>query len=152
MTMPTLPTPNPLTDLYALIEKGTFEKDFDFMGKTYRFRSLFDEDYNWRDQFTNLGSPTAMLTSQRSPTIAIALVSIDGIPVNEFPGMAEPPSSLPAQLREYAKENKFMVAYNLHHVLLSKMPRHFIEGLFDLFIEQVEKPSKEVGAEAVKKP
>ena len=151
MTLAAVPVHNPLTDLLALIDKGTFEKDIEFMGKTYTFRSLFDEDYNWRDQFVNLGSPTAMLTSQRSPTLAIALVAIDGLRVNELPGMADAPSSLPVQLREFAKENRFMVAYNLHHNVLGKLPRHFIEGLFDLFIEQVEKPSKEVGAEAIKK-
>src|SRR5439155_26818527 len=79
---------NPLEHLYQLIAKGTIQKDIAISRgdktTTYTLRSLYDEDYTWRDQFVNISSPAAMLSSQKSPTIAIATVAIDGVAVEQL--------------------------------------------------------------------
>lgn len=150
MPMPK-PSVNPLEDLYQLIAAGQITKDIEFQGKTYTFRSLCDEDYTWRDQYVNMTGPVAYNASQRSPTLAIATVAIDGIPVEQMDLGAEA-SGIPAAARDLIKGNeKFLIAHNLHERVYTKLPRDFVRELYGLYVEAIEKPSKEVGPDDVKK-
>jgi len=145
------PSVNPLEDLYQLISKGQVQKDVEYQGKIYRFRSLCDEDYTWRDQYTSMSGPVSYASSQRSPTLAIAIVAIDGIPVEQIVELTAEGSGIPQAARELIRDNeKFLIAHNLHEKVLSKLPRDYIVGLYSLFFEQVEKPSRAVEVEDIK--
>lgn len=128
---------NPLLDLMALIERGTMEKTVKVVGKEFCFRSLFDEDYNWRDQFINMESPAAMITSARTPTLAIATVSIDGVLVSELEGMDSSDGEF----------TKFANARKLYTTVYSKLPRKVIEKLHQFFVEEIELPSRKIDEE-----
>jgi hypothetical protein len=142
---------NPLDDLYDLIEKGKVTKTVTCRGKTYTFRSLFDEDYTWRDQFINMNGPMVMLSSQRSPTLAVATVAIDGVPVEQIPGLDEVGEGIPLSAREFiASNSKYLIAYNLHTKVYSKLPREYLEELYDLFQKEVELPTRIVSEEDIK--
>lgn len=143
--------PNPLIDLFDLIEKGHMQKDILYQGKTYTFRSLNDEDYTWRDQFMNTSGPASIVSSQRAPTLAIATVKIDGIPVEEIDELSKPEEQLPLALQEFVAANiKFLIAYNLYKKVYALLPREYITGLHRLFLEQVESPSRTVKPEEIK--
>lgn len=142
---------NPLDDLYDLIEKGKITKTVSCRGKTYTFRSLFDEDYTWRDQFVNMNGPMVMLSSQRSPTLAVATVAVDGIAVEQIPGLDEIGDGVPLTAREFIVSNsKYLMAYNLHINLYSKLPREYLEELYDLFQSEIELPTRIVSEKEIK--
>lgn len=128
---------NPMQDLLALIERGTMEKEVKVAGKLFRLRSLFDEDYTWRDRFISMGSPASMLTSSRAPTLAIATVSIDGVPVEELEGID----------KGTGEDAKFTRAYSLYTNLYTKLPRFVIEQLMQFWVEEIEAPSKKIDVE-----
>lgn len=142
---------SPLEDLYQLIAKGQIQKDIEYQGKVYRFRSLCDEDYTWRDQYTSMTGPVSYASSQRSPTLAIAIVAIDNVPVEQIEELSAEASGIPPEARQLIRDNeKFLIAHNLHEKVLSKLPRDYIIGLYSLFIEQVEKPSRIIEGEDIK--
>lgn len=142
---------NPLDDLYDLIEKGKITKTVSLRGKTYTFRSLQDEDYVWRDQFVNMNGPMVMLSSQRSPTLAVATIAIDGVAVEQIPGLDEVGESIPLSAKEFVVSTaKYLMAYNLHTKVYSKLPREYLEDLYDLFLKEVELPSRIVTPENIK--
>lgn len=144
------PVVNPLENLYQLIQKGTIQKDVVCRGQTWRFRTLFDEDYTWRDQFINMSGPTAMASSSRAPTIAVATVAIDGVPVEQIEELHKLADSLPIQAQELIRENpKYLVAYNLYEVIV-KLPRDHVKELYDKFMTDVEMPSRQVDSGDVK--
>lgn len=136
---------NPLADLYQLIEKGRIQKPVTVRGKTFLFRSLNDEDYTWRDQFVNMSGPVVMFSSQRSPTLAVATVAIDGVPVEQIEGLDEMGDKIPMAAREFVAANaKYLIAYNLHSHLYSQLPREYLEELYDKFLTEIEAPSRAV--------
>jgi hypothetical protein len=150
MAMPK-PAVNPLEDLFQLISKGSMQKDIEFRGKVYTFRSLYDEDYVWRDQYVNMNGPVSMASSQRSPTLAIACVAIDGVPVEQLDDLNEKTTGLPAAALELIRENqKYLIAYNLHDKVFSKLPRDYVIELYSEFVKQVEIPARTVKADDVK--
>jgi hypothetical protein len=141
---------NPLEDLYQLISRGTIHKDVEHQGKIYRFLSLFDEDYTWRDQFTNMSGPAAYNSSQRAPTLAIATVAIDGIPVEQIEDLTKPPKDLAQAIQDLIRENsKYIVAYNLYQIY-TKLPREYVIELYAKFLEEVETAARMVKAEDIK--
>ena len=146
------PTHNPITDLFAMIEKGKIEKTFKYTGKDWTFRSLNDEDCNWRDSFLNTASGAALLASVRAPELAIACVAIDGIPVNQLPEMVEPDEDATPELVARIKKegpSPLLVAYNLLHKLFNKLPRPYLVGLHELYEKEVEN-AVELTEDAVK--
>lgn len=154
MPMPK-PAFNPLENLYRLITAGTVQKDISItrgeQKTVYTLRSLYDEDYTWRDQFVNMSSPAAMVSSQKSPTLAIATVAIDGIPVEQMDDLqkmddVDLPENVKATIRESAK---YLPAFNLHK-LYSKMPRDYIVELYEKYLRDVELPARKIGQEDVK--
>lgn len=149
MPMPK-PAKNPLEDLYTLISKGSIQRDVECRGKVWRFRSLCDEDYTWRDQFTNMSGPVSMASSQRAPTIAVACVAIDGVPVEQVEELSKLADGLPQAAQDLIRENpRYLIAYNLYDVL-QKLPRDYVLELYDKFISAVEIPARSVGADEVK--
>jgi hypothetical protein len=140
-TMSSIPKPekNPLEDLYSLIEKGSITKDLTYRGKVFTFRSLNDEDYIWRDQFVNAATPMALMSSQRAPTLAIATLAIDGVAVEQM------------GLDQGSGLTENIIAYNLYKNVYSKMPRQYLLGLHNMFVDEVERPSQTVTEEDVKK-
>jgi hypothetical protein len=150
MAMPK-PAVNPLEDLFQLISRGEFQKEIEYRGKKYLFRSLCDEDYTWRDQYVNMSGPVAYAASQRSPTLSIACVAIDGVPVEQMDDLNAEGSGIPQAARDLIRANeKFLIAHNLHEKVFSKLPRDYIVGLYSLFLEQVEKASRVIEVEDVK--
>jgi len=136
--------PNPLDDIFKLIEQGEFQKNIDINlgGKktTFTFRSLYDEDYTWRDRYVSIDSQVAMAASLRAPTLAIATVAIDGVPVDEMPELTEGIDTAPELARDFVNKNrKFIVAYNLLTKIYQKLPRNVIMELYDKYSEEVEK-------------
>ena len=151
MPMPK-PSTNPLQDLYDLIEKGHIQKDVAYQGKTFTFRSLREEDFAWRDQFVNTTNAFAMMSSSRSPTLAIATLAIDGIGVEQIDDLQEFPEDYPQVLRESAQTDRnLLIAYNLHRKVYSQMPRDYLVGLHEAYVDQVEVPSRVVKDKDVKK-
>lgn len=149
------PTVNPLEDLYALIDQGKIEKDITIVRgpitKVFRFRSLFDEDYNWRDRFVSIDTQLAMSASLRAPTLAIATVAIDGVPVDNLEGMADIDPTLPQVIRDVMVQDiKYVIAYNLYSKVYEKLPRDVVIELYNKYIEEVEKVARTVNGEAVK--
>lgn len=145
------PVVNPLEDLYNLIEKGNIEKDIECRGKVYRLRSLCDEDYAWRDKFVSMDTQLAMLAAMRAPTLAIATVAVDGVPVEQIPGLPDIDPTIPQALQDLMKQDlKFVIAYNLHSKVYSKLPREYVVELYRKFVDDLEKPSREVDGEQVK--
>jgi hypothetical protein len=137
------PTVDPLKKLYDLIEKGKIEKDIEFQGTVYRFRSLNDEECAWRDQFIQTSLPTiAMFTAQRAPTLAIATVAINGVAVADLPNMGPTEQQAGAEI-------KYAVAYNLRK-FYSDFPQWYIEGLHGLYLEQIETQIRKLTEEQVK--
>jgi len=143
---------NPLDDLYNLIEKGKIQKTVVYQRKTYTFRSLNDEDYTWRDQFVNMNGALVMYSSIRSPTLAVATVMVDGVPVEQIPGLDTLEEVLPQAVQERVQEaSKYLLAYNLHTRLYSQLPREYLEGLYDEYLKVVETPAQTVATpEAIK--
>lgn len=142
---------NPLTDLYALIEKGKIQKPVTVRGKTFVLRSLNDEDYTWRDQFVNMNGAVVHFSSQRSPTLAVATVAIDGVPVEQIEGLDTVAESIPLAAREFiASTAKYPIAYNLHTKVYSQLPREFLEELYDKFLSEIEAPSRMVDEKDIK--
>lgn len=151
MPMPR-PAVNPLEDLFQLISAGYITKEIEFRGKKYTFRSLCDEDHTWRDQYVNMSSPVAYNASQRSPTLAIATVAIDGVAIEQMDELGAEASGIPKAARELIKDNeKFLIAHNLHEKVYSKLPRDYVRDLHALYVENFEKPAREVGTAEVKK-
>lgn len=148
MPMPK-PAVNPLDDLYQLIQKGSIQKDVVCRGKTWRFRSLFDEDYTWRDQFTNMSGPVSMTSSQRAPTLAVATVSIDGVPIEQIDELQKVNENLPQGAKDLIREHpKFLMAFNLMEII-SKMPRDYVMELYEKFVTEVERPARSVAIEDI---
>jgi uncharacterized protein (DUF1499 family) len=149
MAMPK-PAVNPLEDLYQLISRGTIQKDVECRGKVWRFRSLFDDDYTWRDQFVNMSGPVSMSSSQRAPTVAVATVAIDGVPVESIEELTKVAENLPQAAQDLIRENpKYLIAYNLYEII-SKLPRDHVVELYEKFLSEVEVPSRKVGADDIK--
>jgi len=144
------PDRNPLQDLYELIEKGQITKDIQYKNKVFTFRSLNDEDYIWRDQLVNASNYLSLMSSQRAPTLAIATVAVDGIPVEQM-DLDQYPDDYPKALRISQPDNTFIIAYNLWKKLYSKMPRNYLIGLHNLYVDEIELPSQKVSEEDVKK-
>lgn len=140
---------NPLSDLYQLIEKGKILKKVEHRGKTFTFRSLFDSDYTWRDQFMNMNSPAVMLSSMRTPTLAIATVAIDDVPVEQIDGLDQLDEAIPPSVKENLRTTKYLIAYNLRE-FFEQLPRDYIEELYDKFVTEVEIPSRIIPAEELK--
>ena len=146
---------NPLDDLYNLIEKGTIQKEIviekNGVRKTYTLRSLFDEDYNWRDRFVNMDSPVALGASLRSPTLAIATVAIDGVPVETIEDLSKIDDALPDVVKDaIAPDVKYIVAFNLHTKVYSKLPRDYITDLYSRYVSEVEAVARNVTREEIK--
>jgi hypothetical protein len=135
-------TSNPLEKLYRIIENGRLEENIEFRGTVYRMRSLNDEEYSWRDQFVNAGSLMSIFSVQRAPTLAVATVAIDGVPVEQLPGMLDTPEALLKDQMGGA-DRKYIAAFNLRK-LYSSMPRDFVEGLYDLYFSKIEKPASSI--------
>lgn len=149
MPMPK-PAVNPLDDLYQLIQKGAIQKDVVCRGKTWRFRSLFDEDYTWRDQFTNMSGPVSMTSSQRAPTIAVATVAIDGIPIEQMEELQKVAENLPQGAKDLIRESpKFLMAFNLYEIIV-QLPRDHVMELYEKFIEEVERPARSITLDNLK--
>lgn len=137
------PTVNPLSKILDIIEKGKITKDIEFRGDLYTFRSLNDEEYSWRDQFLPTSLPVmALFTAQRAPTLAIATVAINGVLVEEIPEFK------PTE-QQAGAEVKFAAAYNLRK-FYSDCPQWFVEGLYALYMDQVEVPARKLTEGEVK--
>jgi len=147
---------NPLEHLYQLIAKGTIQKDIAISRgdktTTYTLRSLYDEDYTWRDQFVNMSSPAAMVSSQKSPTLAIATVAIDGVAVEQLDDLQKMDDvDLPQAVKDSVREGaKYLPAYNLHTHVYSKLPRDYVVELYEKYLREIEIPARKVGVEDVK--
>lgn len=143
---------NPLVDLFNLIERGHIEKDIEleYQGckKVFRLRSLLDEDYTWRDRFVAIDNPLTMATSLRVPTLAIATVSIDGVPVADIDGMTDE-DDIPPSVKTHSNDRKFVVAYNMLRQY-EKMPRDLINILYQKFVNEIESISHKIDGESVK--
>lgn len=134
---------NPLSSILELIEKGKITKDIGFEGTLYTLRSLNDEEYSWRDQFLQTSLPVmALFTAQRGPTLAIATVAINGVNVEDIPEFK------PTE-QQAGAEVKYAAAYNLRK-FYAGCPQWFIEGLYDLYMKQVEIPARKVTEAEVK--
>jgi hypothetical protein len=140
MSMPK-PEKNPLHDLYELIEKGNITKEITYRQKKYTFRSLNDEDYNWRDQFVNTTNYMSMMTSQRAPTLAIATIAIDGVPVEQMDLTEDNPLA----------DATYMIPHNLYKNVYSKLSRGYLVGLYNLYLKEIEEPAQTITEEDVKK-
>lgn len=147
MTIPKLAT-SPLADLYALIDKGKIEKDIVVRGKSYRLRSLFDEDYNWRDRFVTIDTQLAMANTLRAPTLAIATVALDGVPVEQIDDLTKIDDSVPQVVRDVL-EPRYVIAYKLY-TIYKALPRDYVTELYNAYVEDVEKVARSVNGEQVK--
>lgn len=139
-----------IDNLFMLIEKGTIQKDITIRDRIWTFRSLFDEDYTWRDQFVNLGSPAGMLASQRTPTLAVACVAIDGISAEECAKEVEgrekeKDDADMLRMAMASQEPKYQTAYSLYTKLFSKLPREVILELYDQYVKEIDTPSRKFG-------
>jgi hypothetical protein len=147
---------NPLEDLYQLISRGAVQRDIVVARgdktTTYTLRSLYDEDYTWRDQFVNMSSPAAMVSSQKSPTLAIATLAIDGIPVEQISDLQKMDDlDLPQSVKDSIREGaKYLPAYNLHTHVYSKLPRDYVVELYEKYLREVEAPARKVGTDEIK--
>ena len=155
MPMPK-PAFNPLEALYQIITRGTIQKDIAITRgdktTTYTLRSLFDEDYNRRDQFVNMGSPAAMVSSQKSPTLAIATVAIDNVGVENIDDLQKMDDvDLPQAVKDSIREGaKYLPAYNLHTHIYSKLPRDYIAELYEKYLREIEVPARKIEVQDVK--
>jgi hypothetical protein len=96
-----------------------------------------------------MSGPVSMASSQRAPTIAVATVALDGVPVEQMPELQVLASSLPQQAQDMVRENpKYLIAYNLYEIL-AKLPRDHVMELYSLFIE-IEVEARKVGADEIK--
>lgn len=140
-----------LKDLYQLIERGQIVKDIQVRGKTWTMRSLHEADYVWRDQFLNITSPAALSASTRAPTLAVAVVAIDGEPVADDETLKTITGDMPAAVKEYVAANStYLVAYNLYEKVLSKMPRDYIVELYNAYKKEVLDVAEKVEKEDIK--
>lgn len=140
------PAQNPIADLLALIERGEITRDIMVNGKKFTLRSLFDEDYTWRDSFVNMSSDVGLVASLRAPTLAISCIAIDDVPVASIDGMFDR-TDVPDQ---HTVSDKFLIAYNLYRKLFARLPRPFTVELYQKFLEEVEMVSKQVMEEDLK--
>lgn len=140
--MDTAPKINPLDKLHELIERGHIQETIEFNGSTYRVRSLNDEEYCWRDQFVNYAQGAlSIFMAQRAPTLAIAITHIDGVPVASIPDLQLNEEESRLRDQTGGGDTKFVAAHKLLK-LLSTLPRDYVEGLYDLYFERVEKVAK----------
>lgn len=144
---------NPLIELFHIIEKGYLEKDIpvQYGNRTvvFRLRSLFDEDYTWRDRFINMDNALTMATSMRVPTLAIATVAIDNVPVADVEDFLSD-KDVPAGIREtYRHDVKFTIAYNVMRKY-EKFPRELVNELYKQYTEQIESVAQNVTGESIK--
>lgn len=140
-----------LHDLYQLIEQGRVVKDITVRGKVFTMRSLQEADYVWRDQFLNISSPAAWSASTRAPTLAVAMVAIDGQPVADDDTLKTLAADVPAAVKEYITANStYLVAYNLYEKVLSKMPHDYVVELYNAYNAEVLTPAEKVTAEQLK--
>lgn len=150
MSLQTHAMVSPLDFLHQMVAKGTMEKIIEHEGQTYTMRSLFDEDYNWRDRFGDMSGPMSFSSSLRAPTLALAVVAINGVGVGDISELSAIDTTMPAAAQELIRaEPKFHIAYNLYQ-LFKKMPRQFVLDLYTKFVEEVEKPSRTVTGDDVK--
>lgn len=134
---------NPLQDLYELIERGHITKEVTYRKKKFTFRSLTDEDYTWRDQFVNVSNAMTLMTSQRAPTLAVATIAIDGVPVEQLELEESETSSMLG--------GEYMIPLKLYSNVYSKMPRKYLAGLYNLYVKEVEEPAEQFTEEDIKK-
>ena len=63
---------------------GAAYKDVTVGTRVYRLKTINDGEAVWRDKFVVTTASFSFLTSKKAPTIAVSLVSIDGVPVREL--------------------------------------------------------------------
>lgn len=137
--------------------KGFSTAEVTVMGRVFVLKTLNDGEEVWRDKYVVASAALNYLTGKAAPTVAIALVSIDGIPVRDL-FLSDEEKVQTAQtiaVEEYLKYMGFkdvgerLLVAQRAHTFLSELPSEIIDVLYKE-CTQLEKTKSEMMVKLLK--
>lgn len=120
-----------LETLKRELAKGFIEKSVEVSGHKFILHTLNEDAETWADSYIRTNSPASIMSSRKAPRLAVAIWSIDGVPVSE---MFSYPDGMPSEVKKALDENpvqkKFWIRDQMLYFLAEDGIRSFIDTLF----------------------
>ncbi len=142
-------------DILKLIKEevwqGATEKQVNIGNRVYVLKTLNDGEIVWRDKFILTSASFSFISSKKAPTIAVSLVSIDGVSVRDLflkPEELKKEEQTEETVKTWLKligfgsvDERFLVAQRVYE-FLSSLPPLIIETLYkDYLVLETEQTS-----------
>ena len=117
-----------MDNLFKELRRGFLEKEVECYGHKFVLRTPTEDDSVWIDGFIRISTPAAMISSERAPSLAAAIKSMDGIPLDQ---LFLYPDDMSETVRKGMEANEMSKRYWLY----SQMMYFFIEDTNRPFVD-----------------
>lgn len=125
-----------LTDLKVELHKGYIEDEIELSGHKFKLKTLSEEEELWTDTYTIGSTAMAIMSSMRLPKLAVAIVSIDDLPVSK---LFDFPDDMEEKVKKGIVEDEVRMKYWLRDQMMMYLSedtvRPFVSKLWEKFAE-----------------